>query len=172
MDQPQVSPKRNKTLSVITGYQPCIYSDTQIDTPSNTIHRQQSIMLQSNGAKDTNPRRAFITDIIKYVNDLDDNPNNHTILMIDANEGTEDKEGGLRKLCNKTLLVDAFHLCTGEECEIATYSRGKKRINFIFASQQLIPYINHVGYLPFFEANDNGYQGLFMDVSNAILDEK
>jgi hypothetical protein len=29
-----------------------------------------------------------------------------------------------------------------------------------------------VGYLPFFEANDSDHQGLFIDISNAILDYK
>jgi hypothetical protein len=48
-------------------------------------------------------------------------PNNSMTVMIDANEGMEDSESGLRKLCNETLLIDIFTLHTGE-CNIATYS--------------------------------------------------
>jgi hypothetical protein len=89
---------------VITGYSPCTYNESSQETPSNTIHHQQSILLQQDGANET---------------------------MLDANEGIRDDEGGLRKICNKTLLIDTFTLYTGEECDTATYSRGKKRIDYI-----------------------------------------
>jgi hypothetical protein len=92
--------------------------------------------------------------------------------MFDANENMEDNEGGLQKICNETMLIDSFTVHTGENCDIPTYSRGSKRIDYILTTQNLLPYVTQVGYLPFFEGNDGDHRGMFIDISNAILDKK
>jgi hypothetical protein len=92
--------------------------------------------------------------------------------MFEANEAWDDSEGGIRKLCNETMLIDTLTVFTGQECEIATYSRGRKRINHILTSQNLLPHLVHVGYLPFFKANNGNHRGLFIDINNDLLDTK
>jgi hypothetical protein len=79
-----------RTLSIIMAYRPCLYQETDKETALQTVHRQQLVLLQKAGAKETNLRKVFVKDIIKFVNDLDENPNNYTILMMDANEGIDD----------------------------------------------------------------------------------
>jgi hypothetical protein len=129
------------------------------------VHHQQSILLQRDGLKETNPWRAFIKDIIKFINNLDDDPENSTILM-------DDSKGGSRKICDKTMLIDTFMIHMGEHGDIPAYSRGIKRIDYILISQNLLQNMTHVGYLPFFESNDGDHRGAFIDISNAILDAK
>jgi hypothetical protein len=57
-------------------------------------------------------------------------------------------------------LVDTFQLLSGEDFKVAMYAQGRKKIDYIFASQNL--------YIPFFEANDSNHCGLFIDISNAL----
>jgi hypothetical protein len=94
------------------------------------------------------------------------------VLMLDSNKGIDDNEGGLRKITNETLLVDTFTLIKSIECDISTYTRGRKRLDYILTSQNLIPFITQAGYLPFFKANDSNHCGLFIDISNKLLDNK
>jgi hypothetical protein len=92
--------------------------------------------------------------------------------MLDANKAIPDKEGGLHKLFNKTSLVDAFSNYTETKCDIATYARGRKWLDYIFTSQALLPYIARLGYLPFYEANDGDHRGAFLDLDNSLMDKK
>jgi hypothetical protein len=59
--------KGTKTLLIITGYRPCKESNSSEDSSSQTVHRQQSILLQRDGSNEINPRKAFIKDIIKLL---------------------------------------------------------------------------------------------------------
>jgi hypothetical protein len=92
--------------------------------------------------------------------------------MMDANTSLHDDSSPLKHMVAETSLVDAFQQVTGESCNIPTYVRGSQRIDYIFTSQQLIPFINKVGYLGFYESNDSNHRGLFVDVNDSILDNK
>jgi hypothetical protein len=72
----------------------------------------------------------------------------------------------------ETTLVDTFALIAGDPGNLPTYSRGTKRINYMFTSNALVPYISRVGYLAFFQSNMSDHKGLFMDISESIIDTK
>jgi hypothetical protein len=129
-----------RTLSVITAYRSCTVHQSQEQTSSQSIHRQQAILLNKQKRKDKNPRNAFINDILSFIQDITKDPNNHCVLMLDANEATTDKEGGVRNFFNETPLVDAFSKFSDSVCDIATYVRGRKRLDYILTSQDLLPY--------------------------------
>lgn len=78
----------------------------------------------------------------------------------------------MRKLLSETTLVDTFTLIAGDQGNLPTYTRGKKRIDYIFTSEALVPYISRVGYLAFFESNTSDHPGLFMDIIESIIDMK
>jgi hypothetical protein len=164
--------KGDRLITVITGYRPCRYSTTHLLKAYQTVHRQQTTILESEGFKHPDPRKIFITDLIKAIKDEEKNPGNSCIMMMDANEAIEDKEGPLRKIFNETTLVDALHAHTGQECQIPTYSRGTKRIDFILTSHDLIPHINKVGYTAFYDASESDHRGAFIELSDKIIDNK
>jgi hypothetical protein len=93
-------------------------------------------------------------------------------MMMDANEAIKDREGSLRKEFNETNLVDAFHIHTGQECKIPTYSRGTKRIDFVLTSYDLIPHVKKVGYTAFYDASESDNHGAFIEFSEKIIDNK
>jgi hypothetical protein len=68
--------------------------------------------------------------------------------------------------------VDAFAQVAGDPDNIPTYARGRKRIDYILTSQELVPYISRVGYLSFYESNHSDHRGLFLDIRESILDTK
>jgi hypothetical protein len=161
-----------KTLSIITAYRPCQQSVTDANQPSITVTYQQKVILTKDKWKEEDPRQLFITDIIKTIKDIEEDPNNLCVLMWDANESIEDKSGSIRKLMKETTLVDAFSQVAGDPGSIATYRRGKKRIDYILTSQSLVPYISRVGYLALYESNLSDHRGMFMDITENILDTK
>jgi hypothetical protein len=95
---------------------------------------------------DPDPRLLFIEVLIETVKKYESDPNNSCIVMMDANEAIADKEVSLKRIFRQTKLVDAFHLHTGSECTIPTYSRGTKRIDFILTSHSLVKFIENIGY--------------------------
>jgi ribosomal protein S18 len=130
--------KGHKSLTIIAAYRPCRYSPSQSRQATQTVHSQQTTMLKDQGLEDPDPRKIFIDDIIKLIKEQEQDPMNSCILMMDANEAIEDREGSLRKIFNNSNLVDIFSYHTGQTCTIPTYSRETKRIDFILASYNLL----------------------------------
>jgi hypothetical protein len=161
-----------KTLSVITAYRPCQQSITDATQPSVTVTYQQKLLYTKDKWKYIDPRKIFIQDMIELVQDIENNTYNLCILMWDENESINDPSSAVKKLLTETSLVDAFVKVAGDPGQISTYSRGKKLIDFIFTSQALVPYISRVGYLALYESNLSDHRGMFLDVTESILDTK
>jgi hypothetical protein len=68
--------------------------------------------------------------------------------------------------------VDVFNLHTGQECNIPTYTRGTKRIDFILASYNILPFVEKVGYTAFYDASESDHRGAFLELSDKIIDNK
>jgi hypothetical protein len=73
---------------------------------------------------------------------------------------------------SETSLIDTFSHIANSPCNIPTHTRGSKRIDYIFTSQNLLPYVKKMGYLSFYEANDSDHRGLFIDLNQNIVDKK
>jgi hypothetical protein len=101
---------------------------------TQTVHYQQTSLLEAQGYVDPDLRKIFIDDLIKLIQIQEQDPQNMCVVMMDANKAIEDKEGSIRKNFKATNLVDVFTMHTGQECEIPTGTRGAKRIDFILAS--------------------------------------
>jgi hypothetical protein len=65
-------------------------------------------------------------------------PNNLCIFMSDANESINDKSGKIQKLLAEKTLVDTFALIAVYPGKMPTYTRGTKRIEYIFPSNALV----------------------------------
>jgi hypothetical protein len=112
---------------------------------TQTVHYQQTSLLEAQGYVDPDLRKIFIDDLIKLIQIQEQDPQNMCVVMMDANKAIEDKEGSLRKNFKATNLVDVFTMHTGQQCEIPIYTRGTKRIDFILASYKLLPYVKKSG---------------------------
>jgi hypothetical protein len=164
--------REGKTLSIITAYRPCQQNVSDANQPSMTVTHQQKVLFTKDKWKEEDPRQTFITDIIKMIKDMEKDPDNLCVLMWDANESVDDSSGSIRKLMREMKLVDTFSQIAGDPGAIPTYSSGRKRIDYILTSQALLPYISRVGYLALYESNLSDHRGLFMDISESILDTK
>jgi hypothetical protein len=78
---------------VITAYRPCQQSITDTNNPSITVTYQQKLILAKDQWKDEDPRQLFISDMIKVIKDIEEDPNNLCVLMWDANESIDDATG-------------------------------------------------------------------------------
>jgi hypothetical protein len=164
--------KANKTLSVITAYRPCKKNNTNNKSTSMATHRQQTVMLTEEGYSNPDPRKIFIQDITKTINELEQSTNNYIVLMLDANENINDSEGGIRSLLRDTMLTDTFSHIGNLECELPTYIRGSRKIDYIFTSYSLLPYIKNVGCIPFYMYNNSDHRGMFIDIEEKLIDNK
>jgi hypothetical protein len=160
-----------RTLSVITAYRPCKQSTTDTGQIITATHQQQSLLYDDTGTV-MDPRQVFMDDLTTLLQTIEENPNNSYILMWDANESIEDTTGAITKLMRETTITDVFSHIANKKCDIPTYTRGSKRIDFIFTSQNLLPYIKKTGYLAFYEANDSDHRGGFIDLEDSIIDKK
>jgi hypothetical protein len=92
---------------------------------------QQKLILTRDKWTDEDPRKLFITDIIKVIKDREDDPSNLCVLMWDTNKSIDDNSGSIKKIMNETTLVDAFSQIAGDPGALSTYNRGRKRIYYI-----------------------------------------
>jgi hypothetical protein len=125
---------------------------------------QQKLILTWDKWTDEDPRQLFITDIIKVIKDIEDDPNNLCVLMWDS--------GSIKKIMKETTLVDTFSQIAGDPGGLSTYSRGRKRIDYILTSQELVKHISRIGYLALYDSNLSDHRGMLIDITESILDMK
>jgi hypothetical protein len=164
--------KNKKTLTVITAYRPCKQSNNIHKVTSSTTYRQQIIILTEDGVINPDPRKVFIEDMISLIQEYDTDANNYTILMFDSNENVNNSDGGINQLLQTTNLIDVFSYISNDECNVPTYVRGNKKIDYILTSESLLPFIKNLGCLPFYMYNNSDHRGLFVDISEHIIDTK
>ena len=161
----------NSTLTIITAYRPCRHQSNGSST-SKATSSQQTIMLKEQGI-DLDPRKVFLNDLIELINIQENIKNNHVIVMIDANESLQEKPGDIQRLIKETSLVDVFTHHTDLECNISTFTKGSKRIDYIFATYKTLKYVKNVGYLNFYEDKmGTDHRGCFIDLSEDMIDDK
>jgi hypothetical protein len=78
--------KGGRFLTVITAYRPCRYSKSHLLKATQTVHYQQTSLLEAHGYIDPDPRKICIDDLIKLVKLQEKDPQNMCIVMLDANE--------------------------------------------------------------------------------------
>ena len=78
----------------------------------------------------------------------------------------------MRKIIEKASLVDSFVEISGDNIKLATYAKGQKRLDYMLTSSNLLPFIENVGYTPFYSINTSDHRGVFMDIQSSIIDNK
>lgn len=160
---------QGRSLYVIAAYRVCPHSYTAIG--SQTAYSSQYPMLREDGIETQNPRRSFITDLVQQIKNIrSKEPMASFILMLDANELLGAESNGLADLTRSLEFIDIFLQFQGHVPEIATYDRGKKRIDYILCSNYLLLFVNRCGYLPFYQGNSANHRGAFIDLKPTLYD--
>ena len=156
--------KGGKRLAILTAYR----SPRQQPTGGFGFYDQQHSLLLSQGVKNPNVRRQFVTDLVKFVNQLQ--VDGYEILVsLDANETLgQDKTFGLAHLIAECTLTD-LHLL-GPTNPPATYKYGAaRRIDYMLGTAAVASAVCRAGY----NAYDNGvfskHRGLFIDMDFTLL---
>ena len=84
--------------------------------------------------------------------------------MIDAKEGFLELNSGISKILTKTQMCDQLFLHHGSENEPNTYTRGSKRIHFIFCTSTISQFIIQSGILPFDSVTNNDHKALYINI--------
>jgi endonuclease/exonuclease/phosphatase family metal-dependent hydrolase len=109
-------------------------------TGSSTAFHQEWHLLRLGGNLQPNPRKAFITDMTIEINKWK-SEGAHIILGGDFNENMGDTMDGLAQLASTCKLTDAHGLFHDVADEPATYVRGRKRLDYVLASDGVLPFI-------------------------------
>ena len=84
------------------------------------------------------------------------------ILSIDANEAVDSYRIDLPELLSQTALVDTISHAHGELAP-KTYLRGQRRIDFVFASESLLPHLRRSGHLGILDAIPSDHVGIWLE---------
>jgi exonuclease III len=115
---------------------------------STTAYTQQRNMFRLEGRSNPNPRKIFIDDLCILVSDL--RRNGHAmILMGDFNEQLGSDPNGMASVLMAGGLIDSHFTRHGLDDKPSTYARGHTRVDYIFMSARLKPYLLRAGIKPF-----------------------
>ena len=162
--------QENRNLFVLSAYRPCPSTTSTILPQSNSTFAQQFFKMRIQGIVVPNPREQFVTDIIQFIHDLKLGPNDMILLMFDANEHIGKEKNGIINIIEKAGLVDLFPMHHSTPCNIATQVKGSQRIDYILGSQNILPYIQHCGYLPFHTQLVTDHRGMYLDLCSSLID--
>ena len=138
--------KQNKYIAIVTAYRVAQSSITQCGP--YTAFAQQWHHAKRNNVSSPQPRNDTLNDLQKYIQ-AQQNQHGDIILAIDANAHVMDNNQQLATWIANLGLIDIHTHLHDSANEPPTHIRGSKRIDYIFCSPPLIPYIIHAGILPF-----------------------
>jgi hypothetical protein len=154
--------KDGKSVVIVTAYRVC--RATIGKTGTSTAFHQEWHLLRLNGDPHPDPRRSFITDL-KTAIALWKSEGANVILGGDFNENLGETINGLAHLASTCQLTDAHAHFHGIEDEPPTYVRGNRRLDYVFITEGVIPYVRACGIEPFFATIHSDHRGLFVDIT-------
>ena len=157
--------KNKEILTVISAYQVC--QTSVASAGSKTAFVQQTIMHRLKNNPD-NPRTNFVKDIRTLLQSL--LQLHHKIIITgDFNEYLSTQSAGLKQVFVDNDLIDPVQLRHGLAHEVPTYARGRRRVDYMFVSSSIIPYIKSCGYDPFNEHICSDHRMMFLDIDKSLF---
>ena len=154
--------KKGRIIHFVTVYQVVANSSSG----PYTAYQQQASSLRVAG-RDPNPKKAFLDDIIDYLKTLrlDDYA---LVVMGDLNEVVGHRPG-FNKVTSEFDLVDVMTHRHPIQNEVPTYSRGTKRLDYIFCTQNIVEAVVSCGIEPFNKHIFSDHRGLYVDWDESAL---
>ena len=132
-----------------------------------TVYQQQFASLAL-ADRTIEPRKAFIMDLCNHMHTLQ-TATSEFVIMGDLNEVVGLISSGFIKVTNKFDLVDVMAHYHPIQNEVATYSRGSARLDYILCTSNLLSAVTHCGIEPFNEHIFSDHRSLFVDWDEARL---
>ena len=158
--------KTGKELLVIT-----VYRVSQVSMPQlweGTTYHQEHMIMSKTGYINPNPRKQFILDMIKFIQDHQGRER-EILLMLNANEEVGKKSQGIMALVQECLLNDILATYHPDKQKPVTFDRGSKTIDYILGSQRCKETILRAGALPFYHQIQADHRAIYADFDGEQL---
>lgn len=152
-------------LSIISVYQVC---KTPTNKQGNTAWHQQRRELNMAGRTHIHPRKAFIDDLIRVIQDFQ-HQGHDIIVGGDFNETLLDSRSGLLRLATETNLADPWQHIHPHHVEFNTQISGSKRIDSVLLSHRIMDSVRSIGYAPFGHITNSDHRPLLLDFDTKRL---
>jgi hypothetical protein len=148
-------------LNIITVYQP-----TKSDG-LHTTYQQQVHYYRTNGVQNPDPRKLLLQDLETLIREFN-HQKDETIILIDANDGLQNKSSLLPTFLSKTNLVS---LIPNSTYHPPIHTRGSQCIDFIFGPPRLLDHIHAAGISAWFDQPwpNTDHRHLFVDIDEIGL---
>jgi hypothetical protein len=153
--------KAHRIVTFITVYQVCKKQHTSSNKAKCTAHSQQRSLLAQRNQQDPSPIKHFRKDLNAFLKASHDN-NELIILFGDFNEVLGSDSSGISKMARTYDLVDIMHT-KHPLPDIATYARGRDRLDYVLVSSSIQQAVTSCGYEPFNERFFSDHRGYFVD---------
>jgi hypothetical protein len=153
----------NKETMIITAYNVSQFKNEKVG--NDTLFNQQILLYKLNNIRDPDPRRIFIRDLKELVT-KGRKEDKDIILTGDFNEIVGDDSNGMAKVLLAGNLTDA-HSNQHSTVDITTYTRGKKRLDYVFVTPRLVDHILRSRYELFHAQITSDHRGYFVDFALA-----
>ncbi|OEU18182.1 hypothetical protein FRACYDRAFT_236453 [Fragilariopsis cylindrus CCMP1102] len=157
--------KDTKEIMVLTAYNVSQYKNAKVG--EDTLFNQQTALYKLNNIREPDPKQIFIDDLTALVKKAR-SEDKDIILTGDFNELVGDDPRGMLKVLSAGCLTDAHEHQHGT-VEISTYTRGIKRLDYVFVTPRLVKHILRSGYEPFHSRIASDHRGYFVDFAQAGL---
>ncbi|OEU19894.1 hypothetical protein FRACYDRAFT_235957 [Fragilariopsis cylindrus CCMP1102] len=155
--------KDNKEIMVLTAYNVSQHKNAKVG--DDTLYNQQTALYKLKDIRDPDPKKLFIEDLTALVKKarMEDKD---IILTGDFNELVGDDPNGMVKVISAGGLTDA-HSHQHGIVDITTYTRGVKRLDYVFVTPRLVDHILRSGYESFHSRIASDHRGYFVDFALA-----
>jgi hypothetical protein len=148
-----------KEIMIITAYNVSQYKNAKVG--DDTLFNQQIALYKLKNIRDPDPKKIFVEDLTALVKKAR-NEDKDIILTGDFNELVGEDPRGMTKVLTEGNLTDAHDYQHGN-VDISTYTRGVKRLDYVFVTPRLVEHILRSGYEPFHARIPSDHRGYFVD---------
>ena len=171
-----VQVKGNKKLTFMTVYRVCAQASSTLALNNRigaqntrTCYSQQLEVYAQQGIIDIDPRHATVEDLKTLILKKFYSTNNYLLIGMDANEANDKRQSSsMFDTMNSLGLHDALQHLNGEG-RPPTIASGSHTIDYIFASQNLLPHIVGAGQLRRDTTFASDHPALFVQLNSDSL---
>jgi hypothetical protein len=144
---------------ILTAYNVSQYKNAEVG--NDTLFNQQIALDKLSNFREPDLKKIFIDDLTKLVKQAR-KEDKGIILAGDFNEMVGDDPNGMAKVLLAGNLTDA-HSNQHGMIDITTYTRGTKRLDYVFVTPRLVDHILRSGYKSFQARIASDHRGYFVD---------
>jgi hypothetical protein len=148
-----------KEILVLTAYNVSQYKNAKVG--DDTLFNQQISLYKLNNIREPDPKQIFIDDLTVLIQKAR-KEDKDVILTGDFNELVGDDPRGMAKVLAAGCLTDVHGHQHGQ-VDITTYTRGVKRLDYVFVTPRLVDHILRSGYESFHARIASDHRGYFVD---------